>query len=60
MKSLRRGGDVVVDGLHALLGQRSGVFDLLLADPAEARIYVDHRRAGLNPLPEIGEVGSFG
>src|SRR4030095_16307108 len=29
---------VVVDGLHPLLGQRTGVFTLLLADLAEARI----------------------
>ena len=31
-------GDVVVDRLHPLLGQRAGVLDDLLADLAEARI----------------------
>ena len=29
---------LVIDRLHALLGQRAGVLDGLLADPAEARI----------------------
>ena len=32
------GGDFFVDGFHALLGQRAGVLDRLLADFAEARI----------------------
>ena len=32
-----RGDEVVVAGLHALLGQRTGVLDLLLADLAPAR-----------------------
>ena len=31
-------GELVVDGLHALDGERAGVFDLLLADFAEVRI----------------------
>ena len=34
----RRGGGLVVDRLHALLGERAGVLDGLLADLAEARI----------------------
>ena len=34
----RRGRGLVVDRLHALLGQRAGVLDGLLADLAEARI----------------------
>src|SRR5262245_6873476 len=34
----RRRGSLVVDRLHALLGERAGVLDLLLADLAEARI----------------------
>ena len=32
------GGDVVVDRLHPLLGQRAGVLDRLLADLAESRV----------------------
>jgi hypothetical protein len=34
----RRGGSFVVDRLHALLGERAGVFDGLFADLAEPRI----------------------
>ena len=34
----RRGRDLVVNGLHPLLGERSGVLDGLLADLAEPRI----------------------
>ncbi len=33
-----RGRSLVVDGFHALLGQRTGILDGLLADLAEARI----------------------
>ena len=32
MKSMHGAGGLVVDGLHPLLGQRSGVLDALLAD----------------------------
>ena len=32
------GDELVVAGLHALLGERAGVLDLLLADPAPARL----------------------
>ena len=41
-------GDVVVDRFHALLRQRAGVVDRLLADPAEARI--DRRVVGVGGL----------
>ena len=41
-------GDVVVDRFHTLLGQRAGVADGLLADPAEAR--VDRRIVGVGGL----------
>src|SRR5262245_62766378 len=34
----RRGAGLVVDRLHAFLGERTGVLDGLLADLAEARI----------------------
>ena len=34
----RRGGGLVVDRFHPLLGQRAGVLDGLLADLAEARV----------------------
>ena len=33
------GDELVVAGLHPLLGERAGVLDLLLADPAPARLY---------------------
>ena len=33
------GSDIVVDGLHALFGQRAGIFNHLLADTAKARIH---------------------
>ena len=45
MKSMRGVERLVVDRLHALLGQRTGVFDRLLADLAEARI--DRRIVGV-------------
>ena len=35
---LRRGDELVVARLHALAGERAGVLDLLLADPAPARL----------------------
>ena len=38
MNSSGVGEDLVVDGLHALAGERAGVLDRLLADSAEARI----------------------
>jgi hypothetical protein len=57
--------DLVVDGLHPLLGQRAGVLDPLPADPAPAGLVgvvvvlggpaVQHP-AGPEPLPEVGEV----
>jgi hypothetical protein len=34
----RRGRRFIVDGFHALLGQRAGILDGLLADLAEARV----------------------
>ena len=39
MKSLARGDEIVVAGLHPLLRQRAGVLDLLLADLAPARLH---------------------
>ena len=36
---LGRGDEFVVAGFHALLGQRAGVLDLLLADLAPARLF---------------------
>ena len=36
--SRARRGDLLVDRLHALFGQRPGVFDLLFADAAPARV----------------------
>ena len=57
-----RGRGLVVDRLHALLGERAGVLDGLLADLAEARI--DRRVVAVGRLapehaarPELGEVG---
>ena len=57
-----RGGGLVVDRLHALLGERAGVLDRLLADLAEARI--DGRVVHVGRLapqhaarPELGAVG---
>ena len=38
MKSIAASRGLVVDRLHALLGERAGVLDLLLADLAEARV----------------------
>ena len=38
MKSSALRGDFLVNGFHALLGQRAGVLDGLLADLAEARV----------------------
>ena len=38
MKSIAAAGGLVVDRFHALLGERAGVLDGLLADLAEARI----------------------
>src|SRR5437764_1616575 len=35
----RRGGGLVIDCLHALLGKRAGIFDGLPADPAEPRLF---------------------
>ena len=57
-----RGRGLVVDRLHALLGERAGVLDGLLADLAEARI--DRRVVTVGRLApehaaraELGEVG---
>ena len=57
-----RGGGLVVDRLHPLLGERAGVLDGLLADLAEARIDGGVVRvAGLAlehaARAELGEVG---
>ncbi len=44
-------GDVVVDGLHALFGQRAGILDGLLADAAEVRLLgwiIDIRREAMH------------
>ena len=38
IQSLAAADELVVAGLHALLGERAGVLDLLLADPAPARL----------------------
>ena len=58
----RRGRGLVVDRLHALLGERTGVLDGLLADLAEARI--DRGIVAVGGLAfehaaraELGEVG---
>ena len=53
---------LVVDGLHALLGERTGILDCLLADLAEARIdrgIVQVGRLALEDAAraELGEVG---
>ena len=59
---LRRGDELVVAGLHPLLGQRAGVLDPLLADPAPARVLgvvVGVRRPAVQhaarpePVPEV-------
>ena len=57
-----RGRGLVVDRLHALLGERAGVLDRLLADLAEARIdrgVVDVGRLALQDAAraELGAVG---
>ena len=51
MNSFARGDEIVVAGLHALGGQRAGILDLLLADPAPARLLgriVDVGRPGVH------------
>ena len=62
---LGRGHELGVAGLHALLGQRAGVFDLLLADAAPARLLGGivffggpgvHDAARAEDLLEVGEV----
>jgi hypothetical protein len=50
----RRLGDLVVDGLHALLGQRTGVVDPLR--PVAVRPRVEDAAAAEAP-PELGEIG---
>ena len=40
MKSMQAAGGFVVDGLHPLLGERSGVLDALLADRAVSVVYL--------------------
>ena len=61
-----RGRGLVVDRLHPLLGQRTGILDGLLADLAEARIdrgIVAVGRLALQDAArtELGEIaGSFG
>ena len=52
----RAGGDFLVDRLHALLGQRAGVFAFLLADLAEARVdgRIVRRRSRSNAVRRAG------
>ncbi len=55
----RAGGDIVIDGLHALSGQRAGVLDGLLAHPAKARVFgriIDIRRFAMEQTPRPKEL----
>ena len=43
-KANRAGGDLLIDGLHALLGQRAGIFNLLFADLRPTEAHQSNRR----------------